>query len=245
LLESVPDALVIVDIGGEIVLVNAQTEKLFGYRRAELLGGRVEMLVPEPFRDQHAAQRSGYSADPHTRPMGLGLELYGRRRDGTEFPVEISLSALESEDGTLVLSAIRDVTELRRAERDAAHFVAIVKSSDDAIIGKDLEWTVTSWNHGAERLFGYTEAEILGRSVFVLVAPAHDDDLLKILRRVRLGERIEEFQTVRVHKDGTHVDVSMTVSPIRNRKGTITGASTIARDVTSRVRCSYGGTSVK
>ena len=236
LLESAPDAMVIVDMAGEIVLVNAQTEKVFGYRREELLGRGVEMLVPERFHEHHSALRTGYAAAPHTRSMGAGLELYGRRSDGTEFPVEISLSPLETEDGTLVSSAIRDITERKRAERDASHFIAIVRSADDAIIGKDLKWTVTSWNHGAERLFGYAEAEILGRSVSVLAPPGHDDDLMDILRRVQSGEQIDEFETVGVRRDGTQVDVSMTVSPIRLPEGTIIGASAIARDITIRRR---------
>jgi diguanylate cyclase (GGDEF)-like protein/PAS domain S-box-containing protein len=228
--------MVIVDHGGEIVLLNAQTERLFGYQHRELIGERIELLVPPRFRDRHSDHRDRYGSDPHRRPMGVGLELYGRRKDGSEFPVEISLSPLQTEDRRLVSSAIRDITARKQAEEDASHYAAVVESSHDAIVGKDLDGVITSWNGGAERLYGYRSGEARGKSISIMVPAGHDDELPELLMRVRAGERVDDYETVRVRKDGTLVDVSLTVSPIRSRDGAVVGASTIARDISARLR---------
>ena len=236
LINSAPDATVVVNGEGRIVHVNARAAVLFGYAEDELAGQPVEMLVPERFRGAHLGLRDGYLGDPHPRPMGVDLELVGRRMDGSEFPVEVSLGSLETDQGLLVVATICDITDRQRAERDAAHYLAVVESSHDAIIGKDLDGFVTSWNRGAEHLYGYSEAEMRGKSISVLVPAGYDDELSEILRRVRSGEQMEEFETVRSRKDGTQVDVSLTVSPIRSPNGTVVGASTIARDITDRLR---------
>ena len=227
-LESAPDAMVGVGRDGRIVLVNAQTEVLFGYSREELIGELVETLVPERFRGGELAHRSGLFADQSTRAMGSRTDLVGLRRDGSEFPAEISLSRVETEDGTLATATIRDDTARRLA--------AVVESSNDAIITKDPSGTITSWNAAAHRLYGYSEAEVRGKSISILVPAGHDDEISGLLARVVSGESISDFETVRVRKDGSLVDVTLTISVVRDPRGHVVAASTIARDITDRKR---------
>ena len=177
LLEAVPDAIVVVDQSGTIVLVNAQAETLFGYRRDELIGQLAEILVSEHFRGQHSDQHSRFLAAPPERPTVAGLELFGLRKDGSEFPAEIRLSPLDTKEGILVSSAIRDISGRSRTEEDLRRLASIVACSDDAIIGKTLEGIITSWNHGAERMYGYSAKEAIGKSVSMLVPIDRPDEI--------------------------------------------------------------------
>jgi PAS domain S-box-containing protein len=228
LVEAAPDAMVCVDGQGVITLVNAQAERLFGYARDELTGRLAEILVPERAREIHPGYRREYFASPLPRPMGAGQELTARRKDGSEFPAEISLSAIHTQDGTLVTATIRDGTERQHA--------AIVASSADAIIGRRLDGTITSWNAGAERMYGYTAAEAIGSTLPGLVPPERSGELPGLVERLRRGERVEPYEAQRVRKDGTRIEVSVSLSPIRDPAGEVAGTSAVARDITEAKR---------
>jgi PAS domain S-box-containing protein len=227
--------MVIVDAHGTIVLVNARTEVLFGYSRDEMIDQKVEFLLPNDLRDNHEVLRNNYAIKPHSRTIAQRSGLLARRADGTLFDVEVSLNPLETDHGTLVLSVLQDVTERNRLQVEDNHFRSVVEFSRDAIVGKDLTGVILSWNNGARRLYGYAANEVIGKSVAMLVPRNDEDEIPGLLRRVSAGEVIENHETVRTRKDGTNVNVSLTVSPIRARSGEIIGASTIARNITERL----------
>jgi diguanylate cyclase (GGDEF)-like protein/PAS domain S-box-containing protein len=233
-LELAPDAIVGIGADGGMVLANAQAERAFGYQREELFGQPIEMLLPERFRSSHRGVRSGYFTDPRTRPMGAGLELFGLRKDGSEFPAEISLASIETADGLLATAAIRDITDRVKSAALEQQLRAPVESSDDAIIGKQLDGTIVSWNRGAERIYGYRADEVTGRSISIIVPPERSGELATLLGSVARGEHVDHYETVRMRKNGSLIDVSLAVSPIRDAHGILIGASTIARDVTER-----------
>ena len=170
LLEAAPDATVCVDESGRIVLVNAQAERLFGYPREELAGQPVEILVPDASKAAHSGLRAGYAADPRPRQMDAGLDLSGRRRDGTTFPAEIALSAIDTDQGILVLAAVRDVTRQRHAD---VRFRGLLEAAPDATVYVDESGRIVLVNAQAERLFGYPREELAGQPVEILVPDAN------------------------------------------------------------------------
>jgi PAS domain S-box-containing protein len=233
LLEAAPDAMVIVNERGLIELVNAQAERMFGYDRSELLGRAVELLVPMPYRGSHGSHRDQYFASARPRPMGLGLELFGLRKDGTQFPVEISLSPLVTDEGTLAISAIRDISDRKHAE---AQFRALLESAPDAMVIVNARGEIVLVNAQTERLFGYRRTELLGKTVETLVPDRY--------RRVHTRHRANYFvgaaprpmgmglELFGRRKDGTEFPVEISLSPLETDEGELVASA--IRDITER-----------
>lgn len=242
LLESAPDAMVIVDCAGKIVFVNSQAERAFGYAPGELLGQPVEALIPEQLRHAHVRDRTEYTAAPRTRPMGMGLELRGRRKDGSTFPVEISLSPIEDAGGRFVASAIRDITErketevaLRLSEERYRRLIAEVK--DYAIIMLDPQGRVKSWNEGAQRIKGYRADEIIGRH-FSCFYPSEGVERGGTDEEIKIAtwEGRWEGEGWRIRKDGSRFWANVVLTALHDEDGKLLGFTKITRDITEQKR---------
>ena len=234
LLAAVPDALVGMDQKGVIRFVNGQTESLFGYDRDQLIGQRIEMLVPESLWQIYTEHRQDYFADPRARSSGLDVVLSGRHQDGSELPINVSLSQIDTGDVLLMVTAAGDMARQKLAVKNAQLTAAIVEYSDDAIIGCTLEGVVTSWNPAAMRMYGYSSKEIIGRSASLLARRDHVSEMYGVLARIKDGEIVEHLEINHVRRDGTVFPVSVTVASIRDGDGVIVGSSAVARDVTEQ-----------
>ena len=241
-LQSAPDAMIIVDTAGQIVFVNSQAEQLFGYAPQELLGQPVETLIPEQIRHAHVRHRTDYVVEAHTRPMGMGLELRGRRKDGSTFPVEISLSPIEENGRRFVASAIRDITErkeievaLRLSEDRYRRLIAEVK--DYAIFVLDAEGLVKSWNEGAQRIKGYRADEIIGRH-FSCFYPSEmvERGIPEEEIKVATWEGRWEGEGWRIRKDGSRFWASVVITALHDEDGKLLGFTKITRDITEQKR---------
>ncbi|HZY31555.1 MAG TPA: PAS domain S-box protein [Candidatus Methylomirabilis sp.] len=241
LVESAPDAIVGVNREGRITLVNAQTERLFTYTREELLGQPIGTLVPERFREAHVAHRTGYMSAPCMRPMGGGLDLCGRRKDGTEFPVEISLSPMETEEGLLVTAIIRDITERKRAaaalQAAKEYAETLINSSLNMIISVDANRNIVEFNRAAEEAFGYSKAEVLGEPVDLLYAdPSEASQVSSAI--LKHGGFTGE---IRNRRKNVEIFCSyLSASVVRDANGKIVGGMGISWDITERKRAEEG-----
>lgn len=232
IVDAADDGIISKDLEGKIISWNPGAERLFGYKADEVIGQPVTLLIPRDRIDEEAAIidriRKGERIDHY--------ETIRRCKDGSLVDVSLTVSPVRNVDGDVVGASkiVRDITERRAVEHAMRKLAAIVDASDDAIISKDLNGIIQSWNTGAERLFGYTAEEVIGQPVTVLMPLGRVDEEHQILARIRNGECIDHYETVRRRKDGRLIDVSLTVSPIRDAAGQITGASKIVRDVGDR-----------
>jgi PAS domain S-box-containing protein len=237
ILATALDAAITIDHDGKVVEWNPAAEKMFGYLRAEAIGAEMAtLIIPPGLRDAHRRGLARQLAGGESAVLGQRIELLALRADGSEFPVELAIDRVPVDGPPLFTGWARDITERKRLQEALSQSAAIVEFSDDAIIGKTLEGIITSWNAGAERLYGYTAAEVVGRPISLLAPPDRRDEVPEILARLQQGERVDHSETVRVRKDGGRLHISLTVSPIKDTTGKIIGASTIARDITERKR---------
>jgi len=234
IVDSSDDPIISKDLTGRIISWNRAAERLFGYDAKEILGSSILRLVPPELHEEEeeilARLGNGERID-HFETVRL-------RKDGTRVPVSVTISPVRDASGTVIGASkiVRDVSLRQQNEESRFRLAAIVNSADDAIVSKDLNGIVRTWNEGARRTFGYTAEEMAGQPILRLIPPELHYEEDEILRKIRAGERIEHYETTRVRKDGERIQVSVTISPIRDESGRIIGASKIARDISDRKR---------
>lgn len=234
---SAMDAIISVDEEQNIILFNTAAEKMFRCSRKESLGRKLDSFIPKHLRQSHRKHFADFGRSGNcTRTMGNLGTIFGLRADGEEFPIEASISVVEIDGQKIFTAILRDATEKFRAGESQARLAAIIESSNDAIIGKNLEGIVTSWNQGAEKTFGYSREEMLGQPLARLIPPDRLEEEERILQSIRQGKLVKQFDTVRKCKNGRLLDVSVTVSPIKDSAGRVIGASKVARDISEHKR---------
>ena len=237
ILESALDCIITFDHEGRITEFNPAAERAFGYKRENAQGREmVELIIPESLRESHRRGLALYNATTSGPTLGRRIELTAMKATGVDFPVEMAISRINVNGKPMFTAYIRDITERKHAERVTSELAAVVESSNDAIIGKTLEGNIISWNAGAERIYGYSSEEVIGRHMYMLIPPDRLNELGQTLAIVKRGESLVNFETVQMRKDGKRIWVSLTESPIRNDGGKITGISSIARDITENKR---------
>ena len=238
-LSSIGDAVLSTDAGGRIVFANRIALGIINQTEAEVLGKHLD----EIFRIFNEYTRAVVESPVakvfrEGKVVGMANHTLLITPDGREVPIDDSAAPIYDAHGTVrgTVLVFRDITDRRRSERTAQLLASVVASSDDAIISKDISGIVTSWNASAERIFGYTSEEMIGSPISILAPPQREDEMPAILERIKKGERIEHYETARKAKNGDLIDISLTVSPVRDSSGKIVGASKVARDITDRKR---------
>jgi PAS domain S-box-containing protein len=235
ILESAPDAVITIDHQGNILEFNAAAEEMFGYFANDAVGQELaELIMPARFREQHRRGLAHFLQTGEGPILGRRIELTALRADGSEFPVELAITRVGTQTPPMFTGFARDITGRKRAETAAALLANIVSNSEDSIYSKDHNGVVTSWNLGAERMFGYTADEMIGRPVHILSDDPQEEP--RILAAISRGQVLRHHEVQRLRKDGQRIDVGLTITPLRDGDGRIVGYSTIARDITERKR---------
>jgi PAS domain S-box-containing protein len=232
MVNSSNDAIIGKDLNSMVTSWNAGAEKIFGYTAEEMIGQPVTRLIP-PDRQAEELQIIGWIKKDESVEH---FETRRKAKDGRLIDVSVTVSPIKDKEGRIVGASkvARDITDRKIAEAATAQLAAIVSSSTDAIIGKNLEGIITSWNGAAVKIFGYTEEEMVGQSIARIIPPDRREEEMDIVRKIKDGGRVEHFETLRVAKDGRLIDVAVTISPIKDRTGQIVGASKVARDISER-----------
>ncbi len=236
-LDSALDCIITMDASGRVQEFNPASERVFGFTRSEAVGKELaELIIPPRLRERHRQGLARYLQTGEGPLIGKLIEIEALHRDGSEIIVALAINATEVNGSPIFTAYLRDITERKRAEETNRRLAAIIESSGDAIISKGLDEIVTSWNKEAERLFGYSADDVIGKPITVLVPPDRHNEELGIIERLRQGERVLRYETVYLRKDGATLNVSLAVWPIKDETGNIIGASKIARDITERIR---------
>ncbi|MEW6084046.1 MAG: PAS domain S-box protein [Chloroflexota bacterium] len=235
-IEAASSAIIMLDQNGKIILANPLTEKYFGYPREELIGMNVDLLVPERFRGHHAGFRAGFFMKPQARPMGIGRDLFGARKDGSEFPVEIGLTPIEVPEGMLVMATIVDITERKHAEEQYRFLANLVASISDAVVATDMQLVIQSWNASAETLYGWKAEEVVGH-------PARDILLSEFISGTReevtkqiMRDGFWRGEAIQKHRNGSRIPVWSSVSLYKDSGGKPAGIVAVNRDITELKR---------
>lgn len=238
LLAAAADGVILMEREGRVLAFNPACEKLFGYASSEVVGQNIKLIMPHLSPSAHGPDASNDGEPGHA--IGIGRDLMGLRKDASIFPLHVSVGEGGLAGRPFLVVIIRDLSAAnldveRRIGLD--HFLAqIVKTSDDAIISKTLGGLITSWNPAAERIFGFTAKEAIGRHISIIFPPDRLAEEDEIVAKLKAGEHVEHYETVRLHKNGREVLVSLSVAPIRDGQGRIIGASKTARDISERKR---------
>jgi diguanylate cyclase (GGDEF)-like protein/PAS domain S-box-containing protein len=235
ILESVLDCIITMDADGTVLEFNAAAVRTFGYTKSDAIGRNIaDLIIPPRLREQHRDSVGRAMAAGDGPSIGKVIEIVAMKADASEIPVELAITAVDSSAASVFTAVLRDITSRQQADATRARLAAIVDSSEDAIFGMALDDTILTWNAGAERLYGYAAAEVIGRSHALLVPPERRAELRSIMERAAGGCAGEHVETQRLRKDGSLIDISLVISPMTDATGRVTGVSKVGRDIGGR-----------